>query len=83
MQTSTTTSTNDPTNKFHDIKTNITIKAYLNPKSYFSQSDRDDTEFYAKIMLYLIAGSITLQMTIGAVLNKGIAPVFIIILTWQ
>eukprot|EP00347_Sterkiella_histriomuscorum_P020176 403338812 len=74
---------NDPENKFHEIQQDLTIKAFLTPKTYFSSYYKDQTEIYGKIILYLIAGSIALQLTIGFMLNKSIMPVFIILLTWQ
>ncbi|CDW83143.1 UNKNOWN [Stylonychia lemnae] len=62
-----------------EIKSNLTIKAYLYPLPYLDQSSQTEVEFYNKIMMIFIAGSIALQITITAFIKQTIMPSVIII----
>jgi ammonia channel protein AmtB len=70
-------------NGYHSIEQNITVRTILNRRETFNSNDQRDTEMYSKVMLYTLFAVIGLQLTIGAVVNKTIMPVFLIIIAWQ
>ena len=65
------------------LKFNTSVRFYYPTQTPFNKADKYEIELYAKVIIYMITGALTLQLVVAFLMNKTVMPFFIIIISWQ